>query len=223
MVLIGFLYKTAQKPLKSCLKNRSKITARNERFLSFERFFKQDLSGLSVFPEKNAQTAQTAQTTQTAQTAQTSQVLLENRSNRSYLERFLSGISTRAQSKNDFRHRPGHSHMRICFLLAKSHCGAKDNQNIANWKFRWFAKRHSQFSKNRTGRRMHYLQEERRSKKINGMRQLEADKLMRSSFSVLGLQKENKFSPTDQFWNTKRNLQITFLYKINPSIPSTDK
>ena len=26
--------KTAQKPLKSCLKNRSKITARNERFLS---------------------------------------------------------------------------------------------------------------------------------------------------------------------------------------------
>ena len=33
--------KTAQKPLKSCLKNRSKITARNERF------FKQDLSDLS--------------------------------------------------------------------------------------------------------------------------------------------------------------------------------
>ena len=26
--------KTAQKPLKSCSKNRSKITARNERFLS---------------------------------------------------------------------------------------------------------------------------------------------------------------------------------------------
>ena len=26
--------KTAQKPLKSCLKNRSKITTRNERFLS---------------------------------------------------------------------------------------------------------------------------------------------------------------------------------------------
>ena len=26
--------KTAQKPLKFCLKNRSKITARNERFLS---------------------------------------------------------------------------------------------------------------------------------------------------------------------------------------------
>ena len=26
--------KTAKKPLKSCLKNRSKITARNERFLS---------------------------------------------------------------------------------------------------------------------------------------------------------------------------------------------
>ena len=26
--------KTAQKPLKSCLKNHSKITARNERFLS---------------------------------------------------------------------------------------------------------------------------------------------------------------------------------------------
>ena len=34
LVLIGFLYKTAQKPLKSCLKNRSKITARNERYLS---------------------------------------------------------------------------------------------------------------------------------------------------------------------------------------------
>ena len=34
LVLIGFLYKTAQKPLKYCLKNRSKITARNERFLS---------------------------------------------------------------------------------------------------------------------------------------------------------------------------------------------
>ena len=62
------------------LKNRSKITARNERF------FKQDLSGLSDFSKK---TAQTAQTTQIAQ------ILLENRSNRSNLERFLSGISTR--------------------------------------------------------------------------------------------------------------------------------
>ena len=39
--------KTAQKPLKSCLKNCSKITARNERF------FKQDLSGLSGFSKKN--------------------------------------------------------------------------------------------------------------------------------------------------------------------------
>ena len=39
--------KPAQKPLKSCLKNRSKITARNERF------FKQDLSGLSGFSKKN--------------------------------------------------------------------------------------------------------------------------------------------------------------------------
>ena len=38
--------KTAQKPLKSCLKNRSKITARNERF------FKQDLSGLRGFSKK---------------------------------------------------------------------------------------------------------------------------------------------------------------------------
>ena len=76
--------KTAQKPLKSCLKNRSKITARNERF------FKQDLSGLSGFSKKK-----TAQTTQTAQTAQ---ILLENRSNRSNLERFLSGISTRDRS-----------------------------------------------------------------------------------------------------------------------------
>ena len=69
--------KTAQQPLKSCLKNRSKITARNERF------FKQDLSGLSSFSKKTAQTAQTAQ------------ILLKNRSNRSNLERFLSGISTR--------------------------------------------------------------------------------------------------------------------------------
>ena len=30
----GVWGKTVQKPLKSCLKNRSKITARNERFLS---------------------------------------------------------------------------------------------------------------------------------------------------------------------------------------------
>ena len=52
--------KTALKPLKSCLKNRSKITARNERFLN--GFFKQDLSGLSGFSKKTAQTAQTAQT-----------------------------------------------------------------------------------------------------------------------------------------------------------------
>ena len=72
--------KTAQKPLKSCLKNRSKITVRNERF------FTQDLSGLSGFSKKTAQFAQTAQT---------AQILLENRSNRSNLERFLSGISTR--------------------------------------------------------------------------------------------------------------------------------
>ena len=34
------------RPLKSCLKNRSKITARNERF------FKQDLSGFSKKPPK---------------------------------------------------------------------------------------------------------------------------------------------------------------------------
>ena len=66
------------------LKNRSKITARNERF------FKQDLSGLSDFSKK---TAQTAQTTQIAQ------ILLENRSNRSNLERFLSGISTRVVAR----------------------------------------------------------------------------------------------------------------------------
>ena len=46
----------------------------------FERFSKQDLSGLSGFSEKTAQTAQ---------------ILLENSSNRSNLERFLSGISTR--------------------------------------------------------------------------------------------------------------------------------
>ena len=77
--------KTAQKPLKSCLKNRSKITARNERF------FKQDLSGLSGFSNNTAQNAQTAQT---------AQILLENRTNRSNFERFLSVISTRGR-KND--------------------------------------------------------------------------------------------------------------------------
>ena len=55
--------KTAQNPLKSCLKNRSKITARNEQFLSGF------LSKIwAVFPKKNAQ------------------ILLENRSN---LERDL--------------------------------------------------------------------------------------------------------------------------------------
>ena len=73
--------KTAQKPLKSCLKNRSKITARNERFLSC--FLSKIWAVWAVFPKKTAQTAQTAQ------------ILLENRSNRSNLERFLSGISTR--------------------------------------------------------------------------------------------------------------------------------
>ena len=73
--------KTAQKPLKSCLKNRSKIIARKERFLS--GFLSKIWAVWAVFPKKNAQTAQTAQ------------FLLENRSNRSNLERFLSGISTR--------------------------------------------------------------------------------------------------------------------------------
>ena len=43
------------------------------------------MSGLSGFSKKTAQSAQTAQ------------ILLENRSNRSNLERFLSGISTRAE------------------------------------------------------------------------------------------------------------------------------
>ena len=70
--------KTAEKSLKSCLKNRSKITARSERFLS--GFLSKIWAVWAVFPKKTAQTAQ---------------ILLENRSNRSYLERFLSGISTR--------------------------------------------------------------------------------------------------------------------------------
>ena len=95
--------KTAQKPLKFCLKNRSKITARNERFL------KQDLSGLSGFSKKTARTAQTAQT---------AQILLENRSN---LERFLSGISTRVMFVLDcWTHL-----LRYCFLphiLPRPHC-----------------------------------------------------------------------------------------------------
>ena len=77
--------KTAQKPLKSCLKNRSKITTRNERFLS--GFLSKILS---------------SKTTQTAQTAQTAQILLENRSNRSNLARFLSGISTREDKSSSF-------------------------------------------------------------------------------------------------------------------------
>ena len=43
--------KTAQKPLKSCLKNRSKITARNERFLS--GFLSKIWAVWAVFPKKN--------------------------------------------------------------------------------------------------------------------------------------------------------------------------
>ena len=69
--------KTAQILLEKPFKNHRK------KWAVFERFFKQDLSGLSGFSKK---------TTQTAQTAQTAQILLENRSN---IERFLSGISTR--------------------------------------------------------------------------------------------------------------------------------
>ena len=42
--------KTAQKPLKSCLKNRSKITARNERFLS--GFLSKIWAVWAVFPKK---------------------------------------------------------------------------------------------------------------------------------------------------------------------------
>ena len=41
---------TAQKPLKSCLKNRSKITARNERFLS--GFLSKIWAVWAVFPKK---------------------------------------------------------------------------------------------------------------------------------------------------------------------------
>ena len=72
--------KTAQILLEKPFKNHRK------KWAVFERFFKQDLSGLSGFSKKTAQTAQTAQI---------AQILLENRSNRSNLERFLSGISTR--------------------------------------------------------------------------------------------------------------------------------
>ena len=82
------------RPLKNRLKtaqilleNRSKITARNERFLS--GFLSKIWAVWAVFPKKNAQTAQTAQT---------AQILLKNRSNRSYLEQFLSGISTRVSN-----------------------------------------------------------------------------------------------------------------------------
>ena len=76
--------KTAQKPHK----NRSNLLEKpfknhRKKWAVFERFFKQDLSGLSGFSKKTAQTAQ---------------ILLENRSNRSNLERFLSGISTRVLS-----------------------------------------------------------------------------------------------------------------------------
>ena len=55
LVLIGFLYKTAQnrlKRLKSCLRNRSKITARNERFLG--GFLSKIWEVWAVFP-KNRQ------------------------------------------------------------------------------------------------------------------------------------------------------------------------
>ena len=70
------------------LKNRSKTAqdlngfwSRNERFLS--GFLSKIWAVWAVFPKKTAQTAQTAQ------------ICLKSRSNRSYLERFLSGISTR--------------------------------------------------------------------------------------------------------------------------------
>ena len=59
--------KTAQKPLKSCLKNRSKITARNERFLS---------GFLSKIWAVWAQTAQTVKPLKSCwKTAQTAQIL----------------------------------------------------------------------------------------------------------------------------------------------------
>ena len=72
--------KTAQILLEKPFKNHRK------KWAVFERFFKQNLSGLSGFSKKTAQTAQIAQ------------ILLENRSNRSNFERFLSGISTREAS-----------------------------------------------------------------------------------------------------------------------------
>ena len=83
LVLIGCFYRTAQKPLK----NRSKIAWKTVQKSP------QEMSGFlskiwAVF----------FLSAQTVQTAQTAQILLENRSNRQYLERFLSGISTRASS-----------------------------------------------------------------------------------------------------------------------------
>ena len=87
MVLIGFLHETAQKPLKNRWNLAWKTVQKPPQELSgFWAVFKQDLSGLSGFSKKTAQTAQTAH------------ILQENRWNRSYLERFLSGISTRERN-----------------------------------------------------------------------------------------------------------------------------
>ena len=101
LVLFGFLYKTAQKPLKNPSNTAWKTVQKSPQEMSgfwavFERFFKQGLSALSGFSKETAQTAQT---------------LLENRSNRPYLERCLSGMPTRAKKsvlsfgslKNDLR------------------------------------------------------------------------------------------------------------------------
>ena len=82
MVLIGFLYKTAQKPLENRSNLAWKIVQKPPQEMSgfwavFERFFKQDLSSLSGFSKKKR----------------------SNRSNRSYIERFLGGISTRDLAK----------------------------------------------------------------------------------------------------------------------------
>ena len=72
--------KTAQKPLKSCLKNRSKITTNNERFLS--EFLSKIWAVWAVFPKKPPKPPTPPKPLKalkscwkTAQTAQTAQIL----------------------------------------------------------------------------------------------------------------------------------------------------
>ena len=66
--------KTAQKPLKSCLKNRSKITARNERFLS--GFLSKIWAVWAVFPKKPPKPPKPLKPLKSCwKTAQTAQIL----------------------------------------------------------------------------------------------------------------------------------------------------